>query len=161
MFELDLHIKIEKTELAKQLEKDLNISWNLYQHYDYDAGYDVRACIEEPIYLEPNMERKIIPIGLHIELTNPNYEIQVRPRSGLAADHGISVLNTPGTIDYGYRDEIKVILVNLDLFNEFTVNPGDRIAQLCFRKIPTLWIESVDEIDKEINRKGGFGSSGI
>lgn len=155
-----MKIKVEKTKLAKTLEQKLNISWDLYQHYENDAGYDVRACIENPINIYRD-ERKIIPIGLHIEMLSPNYEIQVRPRSGLAAKNGITVLNTPGTIDFGYRDEIKVILINHDILSEMEIMPGDRIAQICFREIPTVQIENVEKIDKTINRQGGFGSSGI
>lgn len=150
-----MKIKVEKTELAKELD----ISWDLYQHYENDAGYDVRACILNPIKLLPK-HRVLIPTGLHIEMLSSNYEIQVRPRSGLAAKYGITVLNTPGTIDFGYRDEIKVILINHS--NDiFTIFQGDRIAQICFREIPNITIENVEKIDKTVNRQGGFGSSGI
>ena len=155
-----LGVRIEKTELAKELEKELDINWDLYQPHPYDAGFDVRACIKDSIKLNCN-DIIVIPTGLHIQMHKYNYEIQVRPRSGLAAKYGITVVNTPGTVDFGYRDEVKVILTRLgtDVL-PFIINPGDRIAQICFREIPVVHTSTVNKIDREIDRKGGFGSSG-
>lgn len=151
-----MRVKIEKSELAKELEKKLGFKWELFQGYSEDAGYDVRACIEKPIYLT-TLERVIIPTGLFIEMESPNWEIQVRPRSGLAAKYGITVLNSPGTIDFNYREEIKVILFN-STRALFKINSGDRIAQLCFREIPEIYFENINSIEK--TARGGFGSTG-
>lgn len=155
-----LNVNIEKTALAKELEKTKNLSFYLYQNHMWDAGYDVKACISDPVQIYPG-ERKIIPTGLKIKLLSNMYEIQARPRSGLAAKNGIMVVNSPGTIDAGYHDEIMIILYNSDESKVFTVNPGDRIAQLCFRPIPSVDILYVDKIEVENDRGGGFGSSGV
>jgi len=148
-----LDVRIEKTELAKKLEINQGLNFNLWQHHPFDAGYDVRACIEKPISLYAG-ERVIIPIGLYIELDSPHWEIQVRPRSGLSAKNGITIVNSPGTIDFSYRDEIRVVLLNTSHVvseeTKFLINPGDRIAQLCFRKVPEVNIEYVDEIAKTV-----------
>lgn len=122
------------------------------------AGMDLRANIEEPIILAP-LERKLIPTGLHIALP-VGYEAQVRPRSGLALKHGITVLNTPGTIDADYRGDIGVILINLS--NEpFEVKPGERIAQLVICSHEKTEWELVDTLDSTDRNDGGFGHSGI
>jgi len=122
------------------------------------AGMDLRANIEEPISLKP-LERAIIKTGLFIALPQ-GFEAQVRPRSGLAAKHGISVLNAPGTIDADYRGEIGVILVNLSNQN-FNINNGDRVAQMVIaRYAHTKWDE-VSVLDETKRGKGGFGSTGI
>jgi dUTP pyrophosphatase len=122
------------------------------------AGMDLRANLESPIILKP-MERAMIPTGLFIELP-VGYEAQVRPRSGLAAKHGITVLNTPGTIDADYRGEIKVILVNLS--NEaFEIQHGERIAQMVIAKHETVQWEEVDTLSETERGAGGFGSSGV
>ena len=122
------------------------------------AGMDLRANIENPINLKP-LERAIIKTGLFIALPQ-GFEAQVRPRSGLAAKHGISVLNAPGTIDADYRGEIGVILVNLSNQN-FNINNGDRIAQMIIaRYAHTKW-EEVSVLDETKRGKGGFGSTGI
>ena len=125
---------------------------------DASAGMDLRANIEKAVVLKP-LERAIIKTGLFIALP-PGFEAQVRPRSGLAAKFGISVLNSPGTIDADYRGEIGVILVNLS--NEiFTINDGDRIAQMIIaRYAHTKW-EEVNVLDETKRGKGGFGSTGI
>ncbi len=128
-----------------------------------DSGFDVRASLEESIVLKP-LERALIPTGLYFDLPN-NLEIQVRPRSGLAINHGITVLNTPGTVDANYTGEIKVILINLSN-EQFKVNNGDRIAQLVINSVPydkaMVEFEQVDEIMKETERnKKGFGSTGV
>lgn len=152
----DLLVKVEKSEFAKKLEQTLGISWDLEQHFEDDAGYDVRATIDRGIVLPPN-RRVIVPTGLFIELGSPNYEIQVRPRSGIAWKNGVTVLNSPGTVDYGYREEIKVILINTDSA-AFSIFPGDRIAQICFKKVPTVKFDYVDAIEK--TPRSGIGSSG-
>ena len=122
------------------------------------AGMDIRANIEEPITLKP-LERMIIKTGLFIALP-AGLEAQVRPRSGLAAKKGITVLNAPGTVDADYRGEIGVILVNLSNEN-FVINDGERIAQLVIAKHErTEWVE-VSELDKTERGVGGFGSTGV
>lgn len=122
------------------------------------AGMDLRANLEEPVVLQP-MERAVIKTGLFMALP-PGFEAQVRPRSGLAAKFGLTVLNSPGTIDADYRGEIGVILANMS--NEsFTVKDGDRIAQMIIaRYAHTKW-EEVDVLDETKRGKGGFGSTGI
>ena len=121
------------------------------------AGMDLRADLKEPLVLG-TLERALVPTGLHIELP-VGYEAQVRPRSGLAAKHGISIVNAPGTIDADYRGEIKVILVNLS--NEpFTVNPGERIAQMVVARHETVEWEPVDTLEESGRGAGGFGSTG-
>ena len=121
------------------------------------AGMDLKADITEPVVLAP-LDRAMIPTGLYIALPDGT-EGQVRPRSGLAAKHGISVLNSPGTIDADYRGEIKVILVNLS--NEpFVVNPGERIAQLVVARYEKVEWEQVEVLDETERGEGGFGSTG-
>ena len=122
------------------------------------AGMDLRANIDESIILEP-LERTIVKTGLFIELPI-GYEAQVRPRSGLAAKKGISVLNAPGTVDADYRGEIGVILVNLSN-EDFTIDNGERVAQLIIAKHERAeWIE-VEEISETSRGAGGFGSTGV
>ena len=122
------------------------------------AGMDLRANLSETVTLKP-LERAIVKTGLFIALP-PGFEAQVRPRSGLAAKFGISVLNAPGTIDADYRGEIGVILVNLSNEN-FSINDGDRIAQLIIaRYVHTKW-EEVNVLDVTKRGQGGFGSTGI
>ena len=121
------------------------------------AGMDLKANIDEPVTLGP-LERAMIPTGLFIALPDGT-EAQVRPRSGLAAKHGISVLNAPGTIDADYRGEVKVILVNLS--NEpFVVNPGERIAQMVVARYEKVEWEDVEVLDDTERGTGGFGSTG-
>ena len=121
------------------------------------AGMDLKADIKEPVTLGP-LERALIPTGLYIALPDGT-EAQVRPRSGLAAKHGISVLNAPGTIDADYRGEVKVILVNLS--NEpFVVNPGERIAQMVVAQYAKVEWEEVEILDETLRGDGGFGSTG-
>ena len=129
----------------------------VYAHVG-DAGMDLRANIEKPITIN-TLERAIIPTGIHIQLPE-GHEAQIRPRSGLAANYGISVCNTPGTIDGKFRDQIQVILINLS--NEpFTINPGDRIAQIVFKKFETVEFVEVEELDMNGDRGGGLGHTGI
>ncbi len=122
------------------------------------AGMDLRANVEKPITLKP-LERAIIKTGLFIALPN-GYEAQVRPRSGLAAKKGITVLNAPGTIDADYRGEIGVILVNLSNEN-FIVNDGERIAQLVIAQYTQAKWEEVEFLEETKRGKGGFGSTGV
>lgn len=121
------------------------------------AGMDIRANIEEAITLRP-LQRAIIPTGLYIALPE-GLEAQIRPRSGLAAKHGITVLNAPGTIDADYRGEIGVILVNLSN-DDFVINPGERIAQMVVARYESVEFEAVEVLDDTARGAGGFGSTG-
>ena len=121
------------------------------------AGMDLRACLEAPVTLGP-LERTLVPTGLYIALP-AGFEAQVRPRSGLAAKHGITVLNTPGTIDADYRGEIKVILVNLSN-TPFEIVPGERIAQLVVARHERVEWDEVEVLDETARGAGGFGSTG-
>ncbi len=121
------------------------------------AGMDLKANISEPLVLGP-LERAVIPTGLYIALPEGT-DAQVRPRSGLAAKYGISVLNAPGTIDADYRGEIGVILVNLSN-NAFTVNPGERIAQMVVARYEKVEWDEVEVLDETDRGAGGFGSTG-
>jgi len=124
-----------------------------------DSGMDLRADIDEPVILKP-LERKLISAGIIIELPD-DYEAQVRPRSGLALKKGVTVLNTPGTIDASYRGVIGVVLVNLSN-EEVTINPGNRIAQLVIARVEKARLVKVDVIMEDTTRgSGGFGSSGV
>ncbi|PQJ31386.1 deoxyuridine 5'-triphosphate nucleotidohydrolase [Nonlabens arenilitoris] len=140
--------------------KIINKSAHALPHYETEAsaGMDLRANLETPVILEP-MERAIIKTGLFIELPI-GYEAQVRPRSGLAAKKGITVLNAPGTVDADYRGEIGVILVNLS--NEtFTIENGERIAQLVIAKHERAQWQKVEELSSTDRGAGGFGSTGV
>ena len=125
---------------------------------ELSAGMDLYANIDEPITLKP-LERTLVKTGLFISLPK-GYEAQIRPRSGLAFKNGITVLNTPGTIDADYRGEIGVILVNLSS-QDFTINDGDRIAQMVIAKHETAIWEEVENLDDTNRGEGGFGSSGV
>ena len=122
------------------------------------AGVDLKADIEEPVVIAP-LKRVLVPTGLYIQLP-AGYEAQVRPRSGLAAKHGVTVANAPGTIDADYRGEIKVILVNLS-DEEFVINRGERIAQMVIARHETAEWESVESLDESVRGAGGFGSTGM
>ena len=122
------------------------------------AGLDLRANIEESIVLRP-MERQLIGTGLYIALP-PGYEAQVRPRSGLALKHGITVLNTPGTIDADYRGEVKVLLINLSA-EPFTINEGERIAQMVIARHEHAELTLVGELDETERGAGGYGHTGV
>ena len=122
------------------------------------AGMDLRAFIAEPVTLKP-LERKLIPTGLFIELPI-GYEAQVRPRSGLALKRGLTVINSPGTIDADYRGEIGVPMINLSDEHQ-TINSGDRIAQMIVAKHETVDWQVVEAIDETERGAGGFGSSGV
>ncbi|MBE6323652.1 MAG: dUTP diphosphatase [Bacteroidales bacterium] len=121
------------------------------------AGMDLRTSIDEPVTLQP-LERKLFPTGLFLELP-AGYEAQVRPRSGLAMKHGITVLNTPGTIDADYRGEVGVILVNLSA-EAFTIEPGERIAQMVIARHEQPEVVEVTELSQTERGAGGFGHSG-
>ena len=122
------------------------------------AGVDLRAALEEPVVLPP-LGRALIPTGLFLAIP-AGYEGQVRPRSGLAARHGVTVLNTPGTVDADYRGEVKVILVNLS-DTAFTIEPGERIAQMVFARCEQAQLEEVESLDETQRGAGGFGSTGL
>lgn len=123
----------------------------------YSAGVDLRANIDTPIILKP-LERTIVPTGLYIALPE-RYEAQIRPRSGLAAKHGLTVLNSPGTIDADYRGEIKVILVNLSN-DEFIINDGERICQMVITAHSQVKWEETHSLDDTERGAGGFGHTG-
>ncbi len=124
---------------------------------DHSAGMDLRANLEEPIILHP-LERKLVPTGLFIELPE-GYEAQVRPRSGLAINKGVTLLNSPGTIDADYRGEIKIILINLS--NEpFVINHGERVAQMIVASYKKIDWEPVEELEESVRGEGGFGHTG-
>lgn len=122
------------------------------------AGLDLRANLDEPLTLQP-LERRLVPTGLRIALP-AGFEAQVRPRSGLALKHGLTVLNSPGTIDADYRGEICVVLINLSQ-EPFTVNDGERIAQMVIARHENVDWESVEVLDDTERGVGGFGHSGL
>lgn len=122
------------------------------------AGMDLRAYVETPIVLKP-MQRALVPTGIYIALPD-GYEAQVRPRSGLALKHGVTVLNTPGTIDADYRGEVGVILMNLGQ-EDFVINDGERIAQMIVAKFEHADLLPVEFLDDTERGTGGFGHSGI
>ena len=124
----------------------------------HSAGLDLRADLEYSQVLKP-LERALVPTGLFIELPE-GYEAQVRPRSGLAAKHGISIVNTPGTIDPDYRGEIKVILVNLSDV-PFTLEPGERIAQMIIARFEHISWNEVETLSETVRGEGGFGHTGV
>ncbi len=150
----------ESKIIKKMNVKIINKSNNAMPEYstEFSAGVDLRAFLEQDIELKP-LERVLIPTGLYIELP-VGHEAQVRPRSGLAAKHGITVLNSPGTIDADYRGEIKVILVNLSNEN-FVIKSGERIAQMIISKFEKVEWESATSFSKTERGDGGFGHTGI
>lgn len=125
---------------------------------EQSAGMDLRANLDEPVTLKP-LERKLIPTGLHIALP-AGFEAQVRPRSGLALKKGITVLNTPGTIDADYRGEIGVVLINLSL-EDFIVNDGERIAQMVIARHEKADFIEVEVLDETERGEGGYGHTGV
>ena len=138
----------------------INKSKNSLPAYEslHAAGMDLRADVESPITLKP-LERRLVPTGLHIELPQ-GFEAQIRPRSGLAYKHGISIVNSPGTIDADYRGEIKVLLVNLSA-EDFAINTGDRIAQMVVAKHETVNWEEVETLNETTRGVGGYGHTGV
>lgn len=137
----------------------INNSGHALPQYEtaHAAGMDMRAFTETEITIKP-LQRVLIPTGLHIELP-VGFEAQIRPRSGLAYKHGISIVNSPGTIDADYRGEIKVLLVNLS-DTDFVVNNGDRIAQMVIAKHETISWEAVEELGDTARGAGGYGHTG-
>ncbi|MEX0594346.1 MAG: dUTP diphosphatase [Balneolaceae bacterium] len=127
------------------------------QESELSAGMDLRAALGEPLTLQPG-ERALIPTGFAMALP-PGYEAQIRPRSGLALRNGITMLNSPGTIDADYRGEVKVIAVNHGE-ESWTVSHGDRMAQMVISAVPKLSIHEVDSLDDTERGEGGFGSTG-
>ncbi len=137
----------------------INTSQNNLPAYETlsSAGMDVRAALSEAVTLQP-LERRLIPTGLFLEIPH-GYEVQVRPRSGLAYKNGVTVLNAPGTIDADYRGEVGVLLVNLS--NEpFTIASGDRIAQLVVAKVEQIEWKPTEQLSETERGEGGFGSTG-
>lgn len=126
-------------------------------HSEYAAGADLFAAIEEPVVLG-SLQRALIPTGIRIELPQ-GYEAQIRPRSGLAVREGVTLLNTPGTIDADYRGEIKAILINLS-DSPATITPGMRIAQMVIAPVSRVQFERVDRLAESVRGEGGFGSTG-
>jgi dUTP pyrophosphatase len=139
--------------------KIVNKSQNIIPFYStvQSAGMDLRADLDGPLLLKP-LERKLVPTGLYIQLPD-GYEAQIRPRSGLAINKGVTVLNSPGTIDADYRGEIKIILINLSQ-EDFTVNQGDRIAQMIISSYKQIVWEEVAQLDISDRGEGGFGHTG-
>lgn len=140
--------------------KVINRSCNVLPEYatELSAGLDVRASNEDPIVLKP-LGRAMVPTGLFLEIP-AGYEVQVRPRSGLAAKNGITVLNAPGTVDADYRGEVCVILVNLS-DEPFVIEKGERVAQLVLARHERVEWEPVDELGDTARGAGGFGSTGV
>ena len=158
----DLDEKSTETYEYKVTTKFINNSNNEDPTYakEGDSGFDLRAFINDPVTLKP-LERKLIPTGLKFELS-PNTELQVRPRSGMALKHGISVLNTPGTVDEGYRGDVGIIAVNLSN-EDYTIQPGERIAQAVIMNVVGHRLSNLEKVDNltETERGNtGYGSSG-
>lgn len=140
--------------------KVVNLSNNVAPSYKTEgaSGMDICAYLEEPMILKP-MDIVVVPTGIKLEIPE-GYEVQVRARSGLAAKHGISLVNGIGTIDSDYRGEVGVIMINLGR-SDFVINNGDRIAQLVAMKYEKVELEIVDELNETKRNEGGFGHSGI
>lgn len=130
---------------------------NPHYAHENDAGMDLKANINSPVVIRPH-ERVLIPTGIFIQMPN-NLEAQVRPRSGLAINQGITVVNSPGTVDPGYTGEIKVGLINLTTV-DYTISPGERIAQMVFNKFETVSWKEVENFEETTRQASGFGSSG-
>jgi dUTP pyrophosphatase len=139
--------------------KIINTSENKMPEYATagSSGLDLRANLSIPVVLKP-MERAMIPTGLFLEIPL-GFEAQVRPRSGLALKHGITCLNSPGTVDSDYRGEIKIILINLSQ-EEHTINNGDRIAQMVICKVEKAFLQTTKELESSLRGEGGFGHTG-
>lgn len=140
--------------------KIINNSGNALPSYETPsaAGMDVRAFIKEPIVIKP-MQRVLVPTGLRVQLPE-GYEMQIRPRSGMALKHGITLANSPGTVDADYRGEIGIIVINLS-DQPFVINDGDRICQMVVTQYSHVQWEQVDCIDKTERGDGGFGHTGV
>lgn len=125
---------------------------------EFAAGMDIRAALREPLTLQPG-ERALIPTGLKMAMPR-GYEAQIRPRSGLAYRNGITMLNTPGTIDADYRGELKMLAVNLGE-ESFKINHGDRVAQMVIAPVIQAEVKEVEELSETVRGEGGFGSTGV
>lgn len=138
----------------------INKSKNSLPAYEtaHAAGMDLKADLEEPVVLKP-MQRLLVPTGIYIELP-VGFEAQIRPRSGLAFKHGISIVNSPGTVDADYRGEIKVLLINFSEM-DFSINPGDRIAQMVIAKHEKIDWEQVQVLGETLRGTGGYGHTGV
>jgi dUTP pyrophosphatase len=147
----DLQVNFQRLEHAREIELPSYESGQA-------AGMDIRAALKDPVTLKPG-ERALIPTGFKMELPE-GYEAQIRPRSGLAYRSGITMLNTPGTIDSDYRGEVKVLAVNLGE-ESFTVKHGDRIAQMVIAPVTRVIIREVAELEETERGEGGFGSTGV
>lgn len=140
--------------------KIINKSGNALPAYETPsaAGMDVRACTHEPIVVKP-FQRVLVPTGLRVQLPQ-GYEMQIRPRSGLALRHGITLANSPGTVDADYRGEIGVIVINLS-DQPFVINDGDRICQMVITQYSHVQWEEVERIDETVRGDGAFGHTGV
>lgn len=140
--------------------KIINKSGNPLPAYETpsSAGMDIRACIDSPITVEP-MQRVLVPTGLRVQLPQ-GYEMQIRPRSGMALKHGITLANSPGTVDADYRGEIGIIVINLS-DKPFVINDGERICQMVITRYSHVEWEQVDRIDETVRGDGGFGHTGV
>lgn len=125
---------------------------------EWAAGFDVHAAVTEPMVLAPG-QRALVPAGFAMAMPK-ELEAQIRPRSGLAFKHGITCLNTPGTIDADYRGEVKVLLINLGQ-EPFTIERGERVAQIVFQRVAQVSLEEVDELSETVRGEGGFGHTGV
>ena len=152
-------LKLNFARMTSIQIKIVNISSNPLPEYATKgaSGMDIRASLDIPLTLQP-LERNLIPTGLFVEIPQ-GYEIQIRPRSGLAIKQGITCLNTPGTIDSDYRGEIKIILINLSS-EEQVIHPGDRIAQMIIQKTERAEFEQVEILNNTERATGGFGHTG-
>lgn len=147
----------KKNLLIQQLAHGEDLPLPSYES-EHAAGMDVRAAVEDPVELKPG-ERQLIPTGFKMALPI-GFEAQIRPRSGLAYRNGITMLNTPGTIDADYRGEVKVLAINLGE-EDFTINHGDRIAQMVIAPVHQFTPEPVDQLPDTERGEGGFGSTGV
>lgn len=147
-------------EVEVEYLPDYNLEeWGELQYAtEFSAGFDLRAAIKEPIKLFPSA-RILVPAGIKVAIP-PGFEMQVRPRSGLALKQGITVLNTPGTVDSDYRGQVGVIVVNLGQY-KYVINPGDRIAQAVINQIENVVLKRVESVSDTERGAGGFGSTGV
>jgi len=153
----DIKFEVSNMEfLIQQLDHAKDLQLPSYETIGA-AGMDLRACIDQPIILKPT-ERKIIPLGFKIALPN-GFEAQIRPRSGLGLKYGISMPNAPGTIDADYRGEVSVLLINLG-DADFTINRGDRIAQMVINRVEQIQFTQVDDLPESRRGESGYGSTG-
>jgi dUTP diphosphatase len=150
----DVDVKVKVLRLNPERDSDLELPRQMSAQA---AGADIRAAVPEELVLQPG-DRALVPTGIAIELP-PGYECQVRPRSGLAIRHGITLLNTPGTIDSDYRGEVGIIMINLG-HEPFTIRRGDRIAQLVVAQALVVEYEEVSELQDTKRSDGGFGHTG-